>query len=271
MGDEESEWSEWLESSISTQTSKNPNLQAYVAAKTARQEAQKALESALEACLDRMTHAMTEEILADSVGVVYQEQGERFETLESSIVNVIKANHVRRIQLNQTIENANTKWGRQYKRLRTSIWKEDVNEQDLQGLEQNVDPTSTPVDEKTTMEAQPCDDPNWTEIAQYGPARETTRSFLAAREKLRDADDALSQALDEIHSGLKADADAITQVVIEFCNQFESASLELEQDIQFHLMNNCQRRDAFQTSLQESAKQAQGLIANLLSRLTSGL
>lgn len=113
-------------------------------------------------------------------------------------------------------------------------------------------------------------DPNWDDVGQYEPARENARDFLAAREKLRDADDALSHALDAIHSGLKADADAISQVVVDFYTVHENESLALEQDIQYHLMNNCQRRDAFEESLQESAKQTQGIIANLLSRLSSG-
>jgi hypothetical protein len=113
-------------------------------------------------------------------------------------------------------------------------------------------------------------DPNWDEIGQYGPARQNARAFVAAREKLRDADDALSQALEEIHAGLKADADAIAQVVIDFYKEHENESLTLEQDIQYHLMNSCQRRDAFEQSLQESAKQTQGVIAKLLSRLSSG-
>ncbi len=210
---------------------------------------------------------MTEELLADSVGVVHQEQGERFESLEASIVEAIKSNHFRRIKLNENTEEANSKWCRQYKRLRANIWDEDsTNEQDVESSEDRTNPM--PTDETIAMEAG--NDPNWAEIVQFAPARKTVTAFLAAREKLRDADDALSQSLDEIHSGLKEDADAIIQIVIEFYNQFENESLSLEQDIQHHLMSNGQRRDAFQSSLQESAKQAQGLIDNLLSRLTSG-
>lgn len=113
-------------------------------------------------------------------------------------------------------------------------------------------------------------DPNWDEICDYEPARDNARDFLAAREKLRDADDALSHALDEIHSGLKGDADAVAQVVLDFYTEHENESLTLQQDIQYHIMNNCQRRDALEESLQESAKQTQGIIANLLSRLSSG-
>jgi hypothetical protein len=81
----------------------------------------------------------------------------------------------------------------------------------------------------------------------------------------------LSHALDEIHEGLKADADAIVQIVVEFYDQHENQCQSLEDDVQYHIAQNCKRRETFQHSLEESAKQAQGLIANLLSRLSQKL
>lgn len=110
-------------------------------------------------------------------------------------------------------------------------------------------------------------EPNWDDIAKYEPARDNVQSFLAAREKLRCADESLLHGMDVIHSGLKTDADAIAQVVIDMYNQHENDSTAVEQDIQYHFMSNYQRRDEFEKRLQDSAKQAQGLIDNLLSRL----
>lgn len=111
-------------------------------------------------------------------------------------------------------------------------------------------------------------DPNWEELSQYDASHDNAKSFLSARGKLRDAEDALSNSLDEIHAGLKADAEAIAQVAIDFFNQLESDSLTFENDIQYHLMLNSQRRQEFEQRLQESARQTQGIIARLLSRLT---
>jgi hypothetical protein len=117
----ESEWTEWLESLEEGKQDAAPHLQAYLQAKAAREDAKKAFENALDECLQAMTQAMTEDLLADTVGVVYQEQGERFEAHESSIIGTIKSNHERRSHLMHQMEHANAKWGRQYKKIRASI------------------------------------------------------------------------------------------------------------------------------------------------------
>lgn len=74
--------------------------------------------------------------------------------------------------------------------------------------------------------------------------------------------------MDEIHGGLKADAEAMTQAAIDFYNQKEEESVALEHSIQHLLMSNDQRRRDFEDTLRESSKQAQGLLTNLLSRLS---
>lgn len=260
-------WNKWLERL--SDRSNAPNLQAYLAAKATRDNAKKKLEIALEECLQRLTYAMTEEMIADTVGVVYQEQGARFEALEASLVDVIKSNHIRRVELNRSLVDADALWGSLHKKLRTRLWNNNMmisstSEDTAERLDGQIQKSIPNAEDGTT-------DPTWEEIAAFEPARDSVQTFLASREKLRLVDEALSQALDEIHDGLKADADAIVQVVVEFYDQFENETMRLEQDIQFHLMNNSERRDAFQKSLQESAKQAQGLIANLMSRLTSGM
>jgi hypothetical protein len=114
-------------------------------------------------------------------------------------------------------------------------------------------------------------DPDWEELPEFEPTRDNSRSFLEARARLQNAEEALSQSLDEIHDGLKAEVDAIVQIVVDFHDQHESACLSLEDDIQYHLMQNCKRRVDFQKRLEESAKQAQGLFANLMSRLAQGI
>ena len=58
------------------------------------------------------------------------------------------------------------------------------------------------------------------------------------------------------------------QIAADVHNQHEETLAELEDDIQHHLMQNSKRQAALQEKLEESAKQAQGLFARLLSRLS---
>ena len=74
--------------------------------------------------------------------------------------------------------------------------------------------------------------------------------------------------MDEIHGGLKADAEAITKVALDFYAHHETTTTAWEHNIQHLLMSNAQRRQVFEETLRESSKQAQGLFASLLSRLT---
>lgn len=114
-------------------------------------------------------------------------------------------------------------------------------------------------------------EPEWDELAEFEPTSDNVRCFLEARERFQHAEERLSQALDDIHAGLKAEADAIVQILLDLHNRHESNCLSFEHDIQYHLIQNGKRKAALQKSLEESAKQAQGLFANLLSRLSHKL
>jgi hypothetical protein len=78
----------------------------------------------------------------------------------------------------------------------------------------------------------------------------------------------LSAGLDNIHEGFNVEIESILQVAVDIHEEHNTACLALEDDIQFHLIQNHKRQGALQKSLEDSAKQAQGLFANLLSRLT---
>ena len=111
-------------------------------------------------------------------------------------------------------------------------------------------------------------EPDWEELEEFQPTRENIRHFLEARERFQNAEEALRQTLDEVHEGLKAEAEAIVQVIVDFHDEHESSCLALEDDIQHYMVQNSKRRASLQTMLEESAKQAQGRFANLLSRLS---
>jgi hypothetical protein len=82
----------------------------------------------------------------------------------------------------------------------------------------------------------------------------------------------LFHALNEIQEGLKADAVAIVQIVVKFYNQHENQCQSPDEvDLQYHIAQNCKRREMFQHCHGKSAKQAQGLTANLLSCLSQKL
>lgn len=130
---EDSEWKRWVErvvGSSATLVATNreghkgheiPNLSAYLAAKTALQIAEKKFESSLEECLGGLTKAMTEEMVSHSIGKVYEEQGERFETLERDFIKTVASNHERRNALLAKIEQANEDWQSCYKAIRASV------------------------------------------------------------------------------------------------------------------------------------------------------
>jgi hypothetical protein len=81
----------------------------------------------------------------------------------------------------------------------------------------------------------------------------------------------LEHALDEIHAGLQAEVDTIINVAVEIHDEHESSCIEVEQDIEYNLMENNRRRVALHQRLEDSAKQAQGVFASLLSRLSMKL
>jgi hypothetical protein len=119
-----------------------------------------------------------------------------------------------------------------------------------------------------TIQGDQGDDPDWDELGDSECNREKTRSFLHAREQFQSAEEALSQNLDDIHEGLKAEVEAIIQAAVDIHEQHHTTCMALEDDIQYQVMENRKRRACLQEKLEESAKQAQGLFANLLSRLS---
>jgi hypothetical protein len=120
--EENDEWKQFMESATSDDA---PNLPAFLGAKSTRETAKVYFSAALEEYVNGLTQAMTQEMLQDSVVAVHQEQGERFETYEADIVATLKTNHARRNHLLKKMDDANSRWGRQYKRLRQGILSEE--------------------------------------------------------------------------------------------------------------------------------------------------
>jgi hypothetical protein len=126
-------------------------------------------------------------------------------------------------------------------------------------------------DTVTTKDDDNGRDPDWDELAEHEPSRDDVRVFLTTCDKLHASEDHLSSALDDIHVALKAEVQAILQVAADLYDHHESICMDMEEDIQSNLMNNHKRRGELQKSLEDSAKQAQGLFAQLLARVSRNL
>jgi len=136
-------WEEWLgrtmtgiESSSGTTTT---TLEAYLAAKQIRYAAKQAFEDAIEMSLEGLNQAMTVELIQDTVGVVYQEQSERLEDIESNILLTIQSNHDRRTSSLELLEEANHRWECQYKTLRNRIWNEKDSNSEIHQTNATLD------------------------------------------------------------------------------------------------------------------------------------
>ena len=111
-------------------------------------------------------------------------------------------------------------------------------------------------------------EPDWDTIAQDGPARTDAPIFLAAREKLKAAEDQFAAALDEINAALKQSIDDLLNTAANIHNiQLEKLEA-LEADLKHSFVGNHEARVEMQTNLEQSAKNAQGLFAQLLMRVS---
>ena len=134
-------WEQWLET-ITTGSEEDrqrqheatvpSNLEAYLMAKQIRHDAKQAFEDAMEESLSGLNHAMTVDLIQDTVGVVDQQQSERLDQLETNILLTLQSNHERRDYLLLELEQINRRWGRQYKKMRQGILNEPEGSPDHQ-------------------------------------------------------------------------------------------------------------------------------------------
>eukprot|EP00980_Cylindrotheca_fusiformis_P003215 scaffold732_cov114-Cylindrotheca_fusiformis.AAC.3 len=279
---------EWIAFTQSETMETAPNLESYLQAKSSRQAATENFSSRLDQCLHGLNEAI-HDILNDSVVPIHNQTLERVEGCDADIVANLKANHARREALTKCMDDANEKWAKQYQRIRTKIGRMNGSMvrlplmmrilfastahflfplvvQEVQEEEENSDKREQPPNGDTVNEDQG-DDPDWDELGNSECNLDKIRSFLQARSQFQSSEEALSQNLDEIHEGLKVEVEAIIQVAVDIHDQHHSNCMSMEDDIQYHLMENCKRRVSLQQKVEESAKQAQGVFANLLSRL----
>lgn len=112
--------SEWDSFKKSESFDNAPNLKSFLLAQSARKTDAENFSIALDECLDALNTTI-HDILNESVVRLHNEQGERFEAFENDIVGTMKSNHKRRHALLKCMDDANEKWGKQYRLLRGVI------------------------------------------------------------------------------------------------------------------------------------------------------
>jgi len=111
------------------------------------------------------------------------------------------------------------------------------------------------------------EDPDWEELFEYRPSRETILSFLDERDMRSISIQNIQESLNHIQAELESEVDAIALVASDLYNEQETFYREFEEEIECYAMENHERRCNLQKQLENSAQQAQGMFANLLSRL----
>lgn len=117
-------------------------------------------------------------------------------------------------------------------------------------------------------EEQPVDDePNWDEIMQHDPARTEVPIFLAARSRGGEANQTLAAGLDLLHDSVTQSTEGLLEVVTALLNSRAEKLYEYELNLKNDYVYNEKTRASMNAKLEESARVAQGLFANLLMRV----
>lgn len=142
---------------------------------------------------------------------------------------------------------------------------------DLQVDEEIVDQTdadAAPKEENDeTNESNDDDEPKWEKLTEYPNTRSEIQSFLSAREQRTVSSDRFASAIDQLHDSVSASIEDLVSSVVELFNTKSDMLDEYERSLNYDYVVNEKRRGEMQTKLEESARAAQGLFANLLMRI----
>jgi hypothetical protein len=113
------------------------------------------------------------------------------------------------------------------------------------------------------------EEPNWNEIMQHDPARTEVPIFLAGRERKEAASDSYSTALDALHDSVNKSAEALVETVVTLLHDRAQKLVDFEEELTRDYVQNDKRRDLMEKRLEENARAAQGMFANLLKRVSA--
>jgi ribosome biogenesis GTPase A len=110
-------------------------------------------------------------------------------------------------------------------------------------------------------------EPDWEELCEYEPARESVYRLLDARDELSTEVVQIEEAMDKFHIGLEFLVHEIVQKIVDVFNTMEDSTLAMEAEIEHHFMDNEYRKVEYEKKVQQTAERAQQLFSNLLSGL----
>ena len=111
------------------------------------------------------------------------------------------------------------------------------------------------------------DEPRWDEIMQHSPSKSQVSAFLAARRRRDMANERFAAGLDTLHESVQQSMDGLVEIVSTLLNDRASKLYEYEMNLKNDYVSNEKTRANMQTKLEESARAAQGMFANLLMRV----
>ncbi|KAL7480667.1 hypothetical protein ACHAW6_006342, partial [Cyclotella cf. meneghiniana] len=124
--------------------------------------------------------------------------------------------------------------------------------------------------ERGPMDQEPNDnddEPNWDKLCEYENTKYQIQAFLASREKRSDADSRFASAIDQFHDSVSSSIEDLVSSVVELFQTKSDQVDEYERNLNYDYIQNEKRRGDMQAKLEESARAAQGLFANLLMRI----
>lgn len=125
--------------------------------------------------------------------------------------------------------------------------------------------TEAPTEEDPVAEEN--DEPNWDKLIEYPHTRNEIQSFLSSRERRTLADDRFASAIDQLHDSIASSVEDLVNSVVELFATKSDLLDDYERNLNCDYVNNEKRRMDMQNKLEESARAAQGLFANLLMRI----
>ena len=111
------------------------------------------------------------------------------------------------------------------------------------------------------------DEPKWDELLEYENTKNDINTFLSCREKRIQADNRFASAIDQLHDSVSTSMDDLVNAVVELFQNKSTFLDEYERSLNYDYVMNEKKRGEMQSKLEESARAAQGLFANLLMRI----
>lgn len=143
-------------------------------------------------------------------------------------------------------------------------------EQEMMDLVTNIaeaDDTGNNDEEERSNNNDNDEEPHWDKLCQYEPSKNEIQTFLSIREKRDYASNRCASAIDQLHDSVSSHMEELITTVEELYQTKSTSLEEYERALNYDYVVNEKRRGEMQSKLEESARAAQGLFANLLMRI----